>query len=75
MNEKQFEQAQELEQRQRDRAIEKRVRYHGHHTHCMLPDCGEELPPARQDIGLCLDCAEDLERERQAHERIYGKTL
>lgn len=68
-DEKVFEVAQELEEHQRQEAIKKRVKYTKNETHCTWDGCGVELPPERRAIGLCVDCAQDLERIKQAEKR------
>ena len=71
-DEKVFERAAELEEHRRQEAIKKRVQYKNFSKVCTWEDCGEPLPECRQDIGICLECAEDLQRINDAKKRNGG---
>lgn len=71
MDEKTFELAEQLEQRQRDDAIARAARgaqqqfdadFDG--THCVL--CGDEIPEARLKLGKarCITCQTHWEKQR-----------
>jgi phage/conjugal plasmid C-4 type zinc finger TraR family protein len=62
-----FDRAQELEQRQRDQAIQAQLRQSRpvgpSLTHCQ--DCNKEIPPARQALGgmtRCVPCQSGHEK-------------
>jgi phage/conjugal plasmid C-4 type zinc finger TraR family protein len=73
-----FDRAQELEEAQRQAAIDE-ARSHAPHGEsekfCTMPDCGEPIPEARRQAvpgcKLCVDCQERLERF-PALKRYYG---
>jgi len=72
MDEKYLEMAQAQEEAERQAGIDKIPKYKGNYTHCKEHGCGVELPDARKSIGVCIDCAEDLERIDAAHKRNFG---
>jgi len=67
-----FDRAQELEEAQRQAAIDE-ARSHVPHGEsekfCVMPDCGEPIPEARRQAvpgcRLCIDCQARLERYPQ----------
>ncbi len=69
MTEDEFAQAQALTENRIAKAIAERVIYKANVTTCQNSECGVDLPPARHDIGICLDCAEDAERRVAAQRR------
>lgn len=66
MDEKYYELASKYEEQEREAAIKSRVVYNNYSEVCTEDGCGVELPPERFEIGICTDCAEDLERIQKA---------
>ena len=65
-----FDRAQELEQQQREAAIQKAMRQD---THCQMPGCGEPIPDARQrlvpGVRFCAECQARVEQVQKQWRR------
>lgn len=71
-----FDRAQELEQQQREAAIEKATRHDADKpsaTHCQMTGCGEPIPDARQrlvpGVRFCAECQARVEQVQKQWRR------